>query len=388
MKNDTSRRGFLAGAVAAPSLLAPPTTKTPTSGKLSYRTLGNTGLKVTTVGFGCMVTSDGSVIERAADMGINYFDTARVYSQGNNERMVGAALGTRRKNVILSSKTKGETAAAAMKDLETSLRDLNTDYLDIWYLHAKDTGAQVTDELLEMQQQAKKAGKIRFAGVSLHNNHKDVVSACLAKKKTDVILLTYNFAMDPAVISPLVETIAKAGVGIVAMKVMAGRFKMDSSYDYDKAKAVMTKTGAPLAALKYALKNTNIHTAIPSTTDLEQLEENFRAMSEVFVPKDAQLLAAQLRPHPAPLLPHVRRLPGYLPEGPAGVRHAPLPELCGRLRAVQHGAHRVRVVAGEVDGSALRRLCVVRCPVSERSARAGAVGAGAGIIRLRSGYVI
>jgi uncharacterized protein len=294
MKNDTSRRGFLAGAVAAPSLLAPPTTKTPTSGKLSYRMLGNTGLKVTTVGFGCMVTSDGSVIERAADMGINYFDTARVYSQGNNERMVGAALGARRKNVILSSKTKGETAAAAMKDLEISLRDLNTDYLDIWYLHAKDTAAQVTDELLEMQQQAKKAGKIRFAGVSLHNGHKEVVEACLAKKKTDVILITYNFAMDQAVMSPLLESITKAGVGTVAMKVMAGRFKMDRSYDYDKAKAVMGKTGAPLAALKFALKNTNINTTIPSTTDLEQLEENFRAMSEVFVPKDAQLLAAQL----------------------------------------------------------------------------------------------
>ncbi len=50
--------------------------------------LGKTGLKVTSVGFGCMITSDASVIERAADIGITYFDTARVYQSGNNERMV------------------------------------------------------------------------------------------------------------------------------------------------------------------------------------------------------------------------------------------------------------------------------------------------------------
>ena len=57
-------------------------------------TLGKTGMKITRLSFGCMTTSDQSVIERAADMGINYFDTARVYQGGNNERMVGAALKT------------------------------------------------------------------------------------------------------------------------------------------------------------------------------------------------------------------------------------------------------------------------------------------------------
>ncbi len=63
--------------------------------KLDYRILGRTGLKVTTVGMGCMITSDPSVITRAADLGVNYFDTARGYQQGNNERMVAAALGCR-----------------------------------------------------------------------------------------------------------------------------------------------------------------------------------------------------------------------------------------------------------------------------------------------------
>ena len=62
--------------------------------KLDYRTLGKTGLKVTTVGFGCMITSDPSVVQRAVELGITYFDTARGYQRGNNERMVGAALGS------------------------------------------------------------------------------------------------------------------------------------------------------------------------------------------------------------------------------------------------------------------------------------------------------
>jgi len=64
--------------------------------KLDHRTLGKTGLNLTTLGFGCMITSDPSVITRAADLGINYFDTARVYQHGNNERMVGAALAAKR----------------------------------------------------------------------------------------------------------------------------------------------------------------------------------------------------------------------------------------------------------------------------------------------------
>src|SRR3974377_103567 len=112
MSFDPSRRSFLAGlaasgaagATALPpaSPLAPAPVNDPP--KMTYATLGRTGLKVTRVGFGCMITSDASVVERAADLGINHFDTARVYMSGNNERMVGAALKSRRKNVVLSTK--------------------------------------------------------------------------------------------------------------------------------------------------------------------------------------------------------------------------------------------------------------------------------------------
>ena len=115
-----------------------------------------------------MITSDPSVITRAADMGINFFDTSRGYQQGNNERMVGAALEGKRKDVILSSQGDGSTKEAALAELETSLKELGTDHLDIWHLHSKNSPESITDELADAQETAKKQGKTRFIGVSTH----------------------------------------------------------------------------------------------------------------------------------------------------------------------------------------------------------------------------
>ena len=114
MSSHPSRREFLSTGLSAglalpvlgaTSVIDPQSAKAAAPAKLDYRTLGRTGLKVTTVGMGCMITSDPSVIARAADLGVNYFDTARDYQQGNNERLVAAGLGTRRKQVIISTKS-------------------------------------------------------------------------------------------------------------------------------------------------------------------------------------------------------------------------------------------------------------------------------------------
>ena len=78
------------------------------------------------------------MITRAADMGINYFDTARGYQHGNNERMVGAALGAKRKELVLSTKSHSDDKAGLARRTSTPVsRELKTDYVDIWYLHAK-----------------------------------------------------------------------------------------------------------------------------------------------------------------------------------------------------------------------------------------------------------
>jgi uncharacterized protein len=311
---DKSRRDFLAaaglalptaalasiGKVQAPKAAAPkaPAPAAPGKTEFSYRVLGKTGLKVTSVGFGCMITSDPSVIERAADIGITYFDTARGYQNGNNERMVGAALKARRNSITLSTKTQAGTKEEALKHLDTSLAELGTDHVDIWYLHAKSKPEDLKDELLEAQQIAKKAGKTRFVGVSTHAGQPELFPAVIQKMPHfDVILTSYNFSMDPKM-DELIAAAVKQGIGIVGMKVMAGGFRR--AKPGDKTADILKREGAMLAALKWVLKNKNVHTTIPSITDNEQLEENLKAMSVPFSDGDQKILMAQLD-HISPL---------------------------------------------------------------------------------------
>lgn len=302
MDSNTSRREFLSAGLMLPvvgagskmGLWDSSDKNAPAAGsapvKLDYRTLGRTGLKVTTVGFGCMITSDPSVITRAADLGINYFDTARGYSQGNNERMVGAALGAKRKQVVLSTKSHSPDKASLLKDLDTSLSELKTDYVDIWYLHSKDKPTDVRDDMIEAQQIAKQQGKIRFAGISTHGGPPQL--QWIAQKNAfDVVLTVYNFSMDPAM-DEAIATVAKTGTGVVAMKVMAGGFR--SLKPTDPTYSRLKRDGALLAALKWAINKPNIATTIPSMTDMDQLDENLKAMSAPFSSGDGRILSAHL----------------------------------------------------------------------------------------------
>jgi len=298
MKSITSRRDFLAAGVCAPAAAAIFDGQQEPA-KPELRALGRTGLEVSPLGFGCMTTSDPAVIERAADLGINYFDTARAYQGGNNERMVGAALKAKRRQVIISSKTVGKTREEALADLDTSLRELDTDYLDVWYLHNRNRPEDLADDLLEVQQAAKKAGKIRFAGVSTHFNMPDMLAYLVKRGQTDVTLASYNFTMKPE-LGEAIKSARQTGMGVVAMKVLAGGFSRIQRGDrlYGVNPGALTDTlkqpGAIPAAIKWALKNRSVDTAIVCMTDFDQLEENRRAMSERFTGRDEKLLAAQL----------------------------------------------------------------------------------------------
>jgi predicted aldo/keto reductase-like oxidoreductase len=328
MTSNHSRREFLALGLAFPATglasatdpargplpsVSPPSPASPP--KLAYRTLGKTGLEVTTVGFGCMTTSDATVIERAADLGINYFDTARVYQQGNNERMVGAALKRKRKDIVLSTKTITRDKQGALADLETSLRELGTDYVDIWYLHLKNTPADVTDDLLDAQRIAKQQGKIRFSGVSTHEGYQELIPLVAKEGTVDVVLTMYNFSMEKAVGEAIAEA-SEAGIGIVGMKTMAGGFRRRPAGPppsrpggpppggpppggrpprrRPEPPAQLNQQGAMLAALKWVIRDPNVHTTIPGMQDMEQLDENLRAMAEPYGPAEEKLLARQL----------------------------------------------------------------------------------------------
>ena len=297
MKTDTSRRNFLAAGLALPAAGLASTTSGPApapqqgasaQAKITYRTLGKTGLKVSTVGYGAMITSDATVITRAADMGINYFDTSRGYSGGQNERMVGIGLGAKRKDVYISSKCEAKDKAGCLANLETSLKELNTDHLDVWLLHKFDTAAEITDELVDALRTAKQQGKTRFIGVSTHGLP-DVVDRVI-QCKLDVLQTLYSFA-SAASYGPAIEKLHKAGVGVVAMKVMA---KTAPRGQVGPAGTLAKSANFAPAALKWVLKNPFIDTTVPSMTDVDQLEQNFNVMAEKFTDADAKLLTARL----------------------------------------------------------------------------------------------
>lgn len=302
MSLKTSRRDFLsaglmvpvAGAASNFGLLQSTEKPLPKPAnaqvKLDYRILGNTGLKVTTVGFGCMITSDPSVVQHAADVGINYFDTAREYQHGNNERMVGAALAAKRKQIMLSTKSQAGDKASLLRELDISLSELKTDYVDIWFLHAKDKPTDIRDDMIEAQHIAKQQGKIRFAGMSTHALPL-MGEWTVQKKAFDVVLTVCNFAMDKSM-DDAIAAVAKTGTGVVGMKVMAGGFRdiKPSNPLYSK----LQRDGAMLAALKWVLKRPDISTTIPSMTDMDQLDENLRAMAESFSADDDKILTAHL----------------------------------------------------------------------------------------------
>ena len=322
MTPDLSRRNFLSAGLFLPALGVGGTVSRPALSRSqarpepvtpTYRTLGKTGLKVTPLAFGCMTTADPAVITRAADIGINHFDTARAYQGGNNERMVGAALKDVRKKVIISSKSGAQTRAQLLADLDTSLQELGTDYLDIWYLHMKNEPEQVKDELLDAQRVAKQSGKIRFAGVSTHFNMDRMLDYLAKLGQVDVVLTTYNFSMrsvDAAMntnpdaprtdMTAAIQSARKAGLGIVAMKTLAGGVSRvgrgDRLYGANpkELSSRLSQPGVPVAAIKWALKNPSVDTAIVCMTDFDQLDENLRAMAEPYTQKDEQLLSAQL----------------------------------------------------------------------------------------------
>jgi predicted aldo/keto reductase-like oxidoreductase len=257
---------------------------------LDHRTIGKTGLKVTTVGMGCMITSDPTVITRAADLGITYFDTARGYQHGNNERMVGTALGAKRKQVVLSTKSHSFDKASLLADLDTSLSELKTDFVDIWYLHSRDNPKDITDEMIEAQQIARQQGKIRFAGMSTHALPK-MADWTVTKKAFDVVLTVCNFSIDKTV-EDAMAAVAATGTGVVGMKVMAG-----GAHGFGPSNPIrdrLGREGAMLAALKWVLHKPFISTTIPSMTDMDQLDENVRAMAEPFSGADDKLLTAHL----------------------------------------------------------------------------------------------
>lgn len=258
-----------------------------------YRTLGRTGMKVTIVSFGAGHTSEAELIRIAFDHGVNYVDTARFYMSGKNEEIVAKALKGRRDKVYVATKTLpwSESKEAIFKDVETSLRALETDYIDVIQLHnlpGKDRA--FVPETREALVRLKEQGKVRFFGVSTHTNQIETLNALVEDRDRffDMAQVGYNFKSG----TDLKEAIARAAqakIGIIAMKTQAGGYTTDA----------MGPISPHQAAIKWVLQDKHITAAIPSMQDMAELREDIAVMGLKYGNVDRLILksyGAAIRP--------------------------------------------------------------------------------------------
>jgi len=245
-----------------------------------YRPLGKTGIILPVVSMGVMNADNEELVQAALDSGLVHLDTAHGYQRGKNEEMIGKVIKDRRGDSFFIA-TKVPPGENFFEQLDLSLQRLGLDYVDILYFHSVSSREKaLASENLQVIEKAKKSGKARFIGVSTHSNEPEVIRAAIDSKIYDVVLSGYNFRKD--YIKDLDAAIAEAtaaGIGIIAMKTLAGVF-----WDKQRTQPINTR-----AALKWALNNPNITTAIPGMTTFDQLK------SDLEVVKDLKLTEEELK---------------------------------------------------------------------------------------------
>lgn len=205
------------------------TAKTPSS-PIARRALGKTGEQLSIIGFGGIVVMNEStgeasnIVSEAVDRGVNYFDIAPSY--GNAQERLGPALAPYRKNCFLACKTEGRTKDDSRKQLEESLQLLKTDHLDLYQFHALTKMAELDQVLgpggaMETMEAAKKEGKIRYIGFSVHSAETAV--AAMDRYNFDTILFPVNWVLfTQAGFGPqILKKAQEKKMGILALKSMA-----------------------------------------------------------------------------------------------------------------------------------------------------------------------
>ena len=255
--------------------------------KMHYRRLGRTDLKVSEIGFGGSIESP-AVLSAAIDRGVNYIDTARGY--GRSEGLIGEVMRRRRDEVILATKwdpQSEKTRKDILVSLETSLRELKTDYVDLIQVHGVG-GARAVDpiqntEMFEAFRIAKRDGKARFLGCTSHaGDRTQILSYAIKSGKFDVILVTLNYlTYEDAGTDKLLALAKQHDVGVVAMKVQQGGAEVKGVTD--------GSVSVRQANLKWALTK-DVATAISSMSTFDLMKEDVAASGKRMSMKDWDVL--------------------------------------------------------------------------------------------------
>ncbi|MBO8168423.1 MAG: aldo/keto reductase [Thermoanaerobacteraceae bacterium] len=238
---------------------------------MQYRILGKTGLKVSVIGFGGIpiqrVDADQAVeiVNRALDLGINFFDTARAYT--DSEFKLGKALRARRQEAFIATKSMARTKEEMAADIRTSLDTLGVDYIDLYQLHnvkEKETLERVLAPggALEALEEAREKGLIKHIGITGHI--KDVLKVAMQTGRVETVQLPFN-AVETDGVEEILDLAEANNIGTIIMKPLAG--------------GALTNAGV---ALKFILSHP-VTTVIPGMDSAEQVVANAAVGDSDFV---------------------------------------------------------------------------------------------------------
>ena len=241
---------------------------------MEYRTLGKTGLTVSRLGFGGIpiqrIDREGTreLMQLLKESGINYIDTARGYTV--SESYLGEALEGIRGDFILATKSMNRTKEGMAKDIDISLGNLRTDYIDLYQVHNPSV-AQLEQVVapggaLEALQEAKAAGKIGHIGLTAHSL--EVFTMGLEMPWVETIMFPYNIVESQGI--DLIAKCAEKGIGFIDMKPLAGGAIEDATL-----------------ALRYVCANDNVTITIPGMAELAELDQNLAAVNDTTPLTDA-----------------------------------------------------------------------------------------------------
>ena len=281
---------------------------------MEHNRLGKSDIHVSEIGFGCMSLPKDKhlatqILERAVALGITFFDTADLYDQGDNERVVGAALGSVRKEIVLASKVgnrwnpggddwRWDASPEWIKEgVYRSLERLQTDYLDLYQLH----GGTLEDDLeasFAAFEDLQREGVIRSYGIS---SIRPNVIRRVAELGISSNMMQYSL-LDRRPEEAALEVLAGVGViargpvakGLLASK-PAAKYLSHSAAEVTTVQKTLTELSSPTRsraqiALRFALSHEAVTTVIPGASTLAQLEDNVGAANVILSESDISKL--------------------------------------------------------------------------------------------------